>query len=116
MLPSGNDAAIALSEVIGLMQNLKVRNKPFNPTMDKWYEECVTNPKKSYSFLFIHMMNEKCQKLGLLDTHVYNSHGNDAFDQLKNVSTCNELAKISAEFMSKYEFLKHVVTTKKYTV
>ena len=27
MLPSGNDAAIAISEVIGLLQNLKLRNK-----------------------------------------------------------------------------------------
>ena len=34
-------------------------------------------------------MNEKCKKMGLRDTHIYNSHGNDAYDQLKNVSTCN---------------------------
>jgi D-alanyl-D-alanine carboxypeptidase len=40
-------------------------------------------------------MNEKCVKIGLLDTKMYNSHGNDAFNQLKNVSTCNEVAKIS---------------------
>lgn len=31
MLPSGNDAAIALSEVIGLIFNLKNRNKQFDP-------------------------------------------------------------------------------------
>ena len=31
MLPSGNDAAIALSEVIGLMQSLKYRNRYYNP-------------------------------------------------------------------------------------
>lgn len=31
MLPSGNDAAIALSEVIGLLFNLKSRNKQFDP-------------------------------------------------------------------------------------
>lgn len=31
MLPSGNDAAIALSEVIGLIFNLKLRNKHFDP-------------------------------------------------------------------------------------
>ena len=46
--------------------------------------------------MFIALMNEKCQKLGLIDTHIYNSHGNDAFDQLKNTSTCNEIAKISS--------------------
>lgn len=27
MLPSGNDAAVAISEVIGLLHNIKVRNK-----------------------------------------------------------------------------------------
>lgn len=31
MLPSGNDAAIALSEVVGLLFNLKSRNKQFDP-------------------------------------------------------------------------------------
>lgn len=38
MLPSGNDAAIALSEVIGLLHNLKVKNKKFNPYEKSWYE------------------------------------------------------------------------------
>jgi len=27
MLPSGNDAAVAISEVIGLLFNIKIRNK-----------------------------------------------------------------------------------------
>jgi D-alanyl-D-alanine carboxypeptidase (penicillin-binding protein 5/6) len=31
MLPSGNDAAIAISEVIGLLLNIKLKNKPVNP-------------------------------------------------------------------------------------
>lgn len=31
MLPSGNDAAIAISEVIGLLSFLKTRNRPVNP-------------------------------------------------------------------------------------
>ena len=35
------------------------------------------------------MMNERCQKSGTLDTKIFNSHGNDAYDQLKNISTCN---------------------------
>lgn len=37
MLPSGNDAAVAISEVIGLLHNLKVRNKQFDPYKDYWY-------------------------------------------------------------------------------
>lgn len=37
MLPSGNDAAVAISEAIGLIQFLKSRNKPFEPYSDNWY-------------------------------------------------------------------------------
>ena len=95
MLPSGNDAAIAIGEAIGLLHNIKLRNKEVNPYKDGWYSEFLSNPNKSYSYHFINLMNEKCQKMGLIDTHFYNSHGNDAYDQLKNVSTCNEIAKIS---------------------
>ena len=61
-----------------------------------WYEQHLGNNNKNYASQFINLMNERCQKLGLLDTHFYNSHGNDAYDQNKNVSTCNEVAKISS--------------------
>jgi hypothetical protein len=27
--------------------------------------------------------------MGLINTKIYNSHGNDAYDQYRNVSTCN---------------------------
>jgi D-alanyl-D-alanine carboxypeptidase len=54
--------------------------------------------------------------MGLLDTHLHNSHGNDAYDHLKNVSTCNEIAKMSSEFMIKYDYLKTIVATKTYKV
>ena len=89
MLPSGNDAAICLSEAIGLMQFLKIKNKPFSPHEENWYESYLSNTNKNFSYLFINLMNEKCKNIGLRDTHLYNSHGNDAYDQLKNVSTCN---------------------------
>lgn len=31
MLPSGNDAAIAIAEAIGFLHNLKLKNKHVNP-------------------------------------------------------------------------------------
>ena len=37
MLPSGNDAAIAISETIGLMIQLKSKNKQFDPYSNLWY-------------------------------------------------------------------------------
>lgn len=93
MLPSGNDAAIAISEAISLMMHLKSKNKNFDLHWDGWFEEYQT---KSYSYLFINAMNEKVRSFGTIDTKFFNSHGNDAFDQLKNISTCNEIAKISS--------------------
>ena len=115
MLPSGNDAAIAISEAIGLLQNLKLRNKNVDAHKQEWYDPYIGNNNKSYAYLFITMMNEKCQKLGLLDTKMFNSHGNDAYDQLKNVSTCNQVAKISAEYQ-KYDILKKVAQTRVFNV
>lgn len=60
------------------------------------------------------MMNERCHKLGTLDTRFFNSHGNDAYDQLKNISTCNEVARIASEFMLHYPLLKDIVKTAHY--
>ena len=85
MLPSGNDAAIAVSEAIGILVFVKGRGKNINPETPDWYKPY----NKSYSYLFIGMMNERCQKTGTIDTKFFNSHGNDAYDQLKNISTCN---------------------------
>ena len=51
--------------------------------------------------------------MGTLDTHMYNSHGNDAYDQLKNVSTCNEVGRISSEFLN-YSLLREVACTQVY--
>ena len=102
MLPSGNDAAIAMSEAIGLLTFIKGKGRNINPEADaEWFKPY----NKNYSYLFIGMMNERCHKSGLLDTKMFNSHGNDAYDQLKNISTCNEIAKIASEFMS-YPLLK----------
>lgn len=110
MLPSGNDAAIAISEAIGLLYFLKFKNKFVDPYEADWFRPFST---KNYSYLFIGLMNEKVQKIGTLDTKIFNSHGNDAYEQLKNVSTCNEIAKISTEFMT-YQFLKEIVKSPRY--
>jgi hypothetical protein len=54
MLPSGNDAAIAISEVIGLLYFLKLKNKVVNPYDTDWYKPFSS---KNYSYLFIGLMN-----------------------------------------------------------
>jgi D-alanyl-D-alanine carboxypeptidase len=86
MLPSGNDAAIAIAEIIGLLAYLKSKNKPVDAYSDEWYKVAKHN---NYAYIFINMMNEKCQRIGTTYTQIFNSHGNDAYEQLRNVSTCN---------------------------
>ena len=68
------------------MAYLKGKNKSVEMTSEGWDEQFKN---KNYAYMFINMMNDKCNKIGTLDTRMVNSHGNDAFDQLKNVSTCN---------------------------
>lgn len=54
MLPSGNDAAIAISEVIGLLAFLKSKNKNIDPYAPDWFRPYAN---KNYSYIFIGMMN-----------------------------------------------------------
>ena len=68
------------------MVTLKNKNRDINHYSPTWYQPYKN---KNFAYIFIMLMNEKCQKIGTLDSHFYNSHGNDAYDQLKNVSTCN---------------------------
>ena len=54
MLPSGNDAAIAISEAIGLLYFLKLKNRVVDPYDVNWFKPFST---KNYSYLFIGLMN-----------------------------------------------------------
>ena len=85
MLPSGNDAAIAISEAVGLLSYLKGKGRQVKPEEDGWDSPYT----KNYAYIFIGMMNERCHRAGTLDTKCNNSHGNDPYDYYKNVSTCH---------------------------
>jgi len=89
---------------------LKGRNRQVNPLTNDWYVPYIG---KNFAFCFISMMNEKCNRIGTVDTKMFNCHGNDAYEQLKNISTCNELARISGEFVT-YPFLRNIVKTTRY--
>ena len=61
---------------------------------------------------FAEMMNEKAQKLGLMDTHFTNPHG---LDDPEHYTTALELAKIASVAM-KNEVFRTIVSTRKATV
>ena len=83
MLPSGNDAAIALGEwggkVIkrfsGILKRMRVPDS-FDKTEKAFsFLATFTNNKKTNLRLFIHHMNKLSKHLELKNTHFANTHG-----------------------------------------
>jgi D-alanyl-D-alanine carboxypeptidase len=87
MLPSGNDAAMALARFCG----------------DKIGENGIGS--------FVERMNHNAQKCGLHDTHYNNPHG---LIDVRNKSTARDVSKLAAELL-KDSFLRSIVGCKTYT-
>lgn len=88
MLPSGNDAALAIAEYLG----------------------CLLNPDSPYK-AFINHMNTLAQSLGLKSTTFRNPHG---LSISINTSTAFEVCKLASHAMKNPVFSR-VVSTKEYT-
>ncbi len=91
LLPSGNDAAVALAE-------------HFGPRLAK------SNEKKSSYDLFILAMNDKATSLGMQDSHFKNPHGLTAPGHR---STAADLVKLATAAM-KLESFRHYVQTRQH--
>ncbi len=84
MLRSGNDAAVAISNYIsGSMEE------------------------------FANLMNEYSKKIGMNDTHFYNSHGLELSNGLGNTSSPYDLAKLT-QYAMKNSTFKEIFQTKRY--
>lgn len=94
MLPSGNDAAVALAEHFGerlsQLRKLSVRESGDDPLP-----------------LFVAAMNDEAERLEMLDTHFRNPHGLTAAD---HVSSARDLLKLAAAAVSNELFLQYVST------
>ncbi|MCA9127681.1 MAG: serine hydrolase [Planctomycetales bacterium] len=75
LLPSGNDASVALAEHFGGR-----------------FAENIKTPAESYS-AFVDAMNAKAVELGLANTHFVNPHG---LTEEKHFSSATDLAKLAA--------------------
>jgi D-alanyl-D-alanine carboxypeptidase (penicillin-binding protein 5/6) len=86
MLPSGNDAAVAIAEFCA-----------------------VTEP------LFVVLMNQKAAQLGLSDTQYFNAHGKDPIIDGLHFSTVADLARIGRELLTD-SVLAEIVSTSRVSV
>lgn len=94
MIPSGNDAALALQiyyeeEIAGVEHNNMGKNSPF-----------------------IDLMNSKAKELGCTNTHFVNSHG---LHDEEHYSTARDLGKI-VQYALSLPYFKEIVNTTEYTV
>ncbi|MGC6444851.1 MAG: serine hydrolase [Rubripirellula sp.] len=88
LLPSGNDAAIALAEHFG--------SRLVKKTAEQESDE-----------LFVIAMNEKAQSLGMTQTHFCNPHG---LTEPGHLSSANDLAKLTCAAMRFDSFRRYVKT------
>jgi len=100
LLPSGNDAAVALAEYFG---NL-IKNKIYDH-QSKLHK--FGDPIK----IFIKKMNDFAKNLGLIDTHFSNPHG---MSESQNYSTSNDLAILAINCM-KIPIFAEIVAKLKYS-
>lgn len=92
MLPSGNDAAVALAEWYGRRKG--AQDKKIDPLT-----------------FFIDAMNQTAQELGMKHSHFENPHG---ITHPKHKSSCSDLVILARELM-KYPLMTQIVQTRRYS-
>ena len=94
MLPSGNDAAVALGEHFG----------------SRFLDGESRDPPAADDSLaaFVEEMNRRAAKLGMTDTHYFDPHGNSA-----NRSTARDLLLLARRAYGKERFRKYVSTRRR---
>ena len=93
MLPSGNDAAVALADWGGkiIRKYCNLASK-YLKIKDESFRGNCSSEKKSYQKLFISHMNKAAKALNLKSTHFSNTHG---LMNEKSYSTANDVALLT---------------------
>ena len=106
MLPSGNDAAVAIAESLG--RELKIEKE--SSKVENGQEQLPEGSCKSSYAYFIEAMNQKAKELELTDTHFENPHG---LMHKNNVSSAYDLALLCTTVM-KNELFRKIVRKKEH--
>lgn len=110
MLPSGNDAAIAIGEWGGkairrysslLMKHKKVGSSSSKLLKSMSMMSTFISKKKSYMKLFVHHMNKLAKAMNLHNTNFVNAHG---LMNEKAYSTALDVCKLSMVVMENPKF------------
>lgn len=94
LLPSGNDASVALAEYFGT----KLTQSDSSDDAAESYDR------------FISQMNASAEELGMDQTHYVNPHG---LSNEQHLTTAHDLAKLAVEAL-KYELFREIVSTRQF--
>lgn len=113
MLPSGNDAAVALAEAVGLLLIFEELNEITRIQDTKYIDIKCRIPYNSEELMrqFIREMNKLAIYYGLERTNFASVNG---LVNNKNVSTAKDLAKLS-KFAMDDQYFKNIVKTQSYS-
>ena len=107
MLPSGNDAAVAIS--IGLGAFLLEHAKPLGHLeAEQRQQSAKASPALNARRAFMREMNAACAGLGLKSSCFQNAHG---LTNTFNTSTALEIATLFAQALRQFGLFRKIVTT-----
>lgn len=105
MLPSGNDAALLLSEYIGYFNLIEKKRRSFLQRA-KFID--ISNESATLCTVeFVKMMNRKAENIGLKFTKFSNPHG---LQNAMNISCAKDLILLS-RFCSKNDTFREIMNT-----
>lgn len=104
MLPSGNDAAQAICDSLGVVCFRKL--KDIDPVH---FKRLSSKNFTNYGKFFIDEMNKNAQSLGMCSTYYANSHG---LMNKANQSSALDVAIVTAEGLNLFEMFKTAITAK----
>lgn len=104
MLPSGNDAAQAICDSLGVLCFRRLRE-----TEPDHFKRLSAKSFSNYGKFFIDEMNKNAQRLGLLSTYYANAHG---LASKANQSSALDVAVVAAEGLARFGAFKAAVTAR----
>ena len=113
LLPSGNDAAVALAEFFCKASIIYIQKKGHSLKRDNIFRISLSNQDNLYDYvsIFIKQMNKLAQLLNMSNTKFSNPHG---LPDKANKSTCSDLGKLVAA-AKKELVLSQIVAKKEYS-
>lgn len=108
MVPSGNDAAIAIAESVG-KSVVKTRSEANDPITKGDGSQITGTDDQAAMDAFVFLMNQKAAELGCTNTVYTNPHGLDYDEFAGDLHSCAKEVSIIAAYAMQNDFFREIV-------